>query len=68
MRTLLLALLSLASSCALAQASFSVTVANPLDAPRPDAVAEVPWAALAAALPGLGPDAVRVVDAEVDAS
>ena len=67
MRTLLLALLSLAASGALAQPSVSVTVANPLDAPRPDAVAEVPWAALAAALPGLGPGAVRVVDAATEA-
>lgn len=65
MRTLLLALLALAASGALAQVT--VTVTNPLGQPRPDAVAEVPWADLAAALPGLAPDAVRVVDPTTEA-
>ena len=59
MRTILLA--ALAAASASAQPAATVTVRNPADVPRPDEVVEIPWADLAAVLPGLSPDAVRAV-------
>lgn len=54
----------LASVAASAQPSVTVSVRNPTADARPDEIAEVDWAALASALPGLSPDAVRAVDEE----
>ena len=61
MRTLAL-LAALAASAALAQPAVTVTVENPTDLVRPDEVVEIAWPDLAAALPGLRPDAIRAVD------
>ncbi len=63
MRLLFLAALAAVASGALAQPSVQVTVTNPTADTRPDEVAEIAWADLAAALPGLRPDAVRAVTA-----
>lgn len=66
MRLPLLAALAVLAAPALAQPAVTVHVENPLDVARPDEVVEVPWADLAAALPGLRADRVRVVDAGGD--
>ena len=63
MRFALFATLAALAAPAWAQPSAGVIVQNPLDAARPDEVVEVPWASLAAAIPGLRPDAVRAVNA-----
>lgn len=61
MRTLCFAALAaLTASGALAQ-SVAVTLHNPTPQVRHDEVVEVPWEPLADALPGLAPNAVRVV-------
>lgn len=62
MRFSLLAVVVAFAASASAQTAVPVRVENPLAEARPDEVVEVAWADLAAALPGLRPEAVRVVD------
>lgn len=62
MRLSLLTAVAAFAVSASAQTAVAVRVENPLAEARPDEVVEVIWADLTAALPGLRPEAVRVVD------